>query len=153
MNLWSLSTLGKGMISCLQAYHNHAGDKDLKQLITDLISQTKTEVQESDEVLKENGITPAPALPERPKVDVEDIPAGARFSDAEIGAALAVDSAAGLVACSQGIGSSIREDIGAMFAKFHGQRALLGTRILRLNKEKGWLVPPPLQMKDEPVPV
>ncbi len=56
-NLWSLSILGKGMISCLQAYHNHAGDEDLKQLLDDMIKQTKQEVEESDAVLKANGIT------------------------------------------------------------------------------------------------
>lgn len=36
--------LGKGMISCLQAYHNHAGDKDLKQIIDDMTKQTEQEV-------------------------------------------------------------------------------------------------------------
>lgn len=129
-NLWSLSILGKGMISCLQAYHNHAGDEDLKQLLDDMIKQTKQEVEESDAVLKANGITPPPGLPERPKVDVEDIPAGARFADAEIAAALSVNNSAGLVACSQAIGSSIREDIAAMFTKYHGQKATLGSRNL-----------------------
>lgn len=63
-------------------------------------------------------------------MDVEDIPAGARFADAEIAAALSVNNSAGLVACSQAIGSSIREDIAAMFTKYHGQKATLGSRNL-----------------------
>jgi len=52
--------------------------------------------------------------------------------------------AAGLVACSQLIGQSIREDIAAMFAQIHMQKVALGGKYLRLNKEKGWLIPPPL---------
>ncbi|MBD1341686.1 DUF3231 family protein, partial [Pseudomonas aeruginosa] len=40
-----------------------------------------------------------------------------------------------------------REDIGALFAKYHVTKTALGVRILQVNKEKGWLVPPPLQIK------
>ncbi|MNW22454.1 hypothetical protein D3C71_2239280 [compost metagenome] len=42
---------------------------------------------------------------------------------------------------------SIREDLGAMYMKFHTQMAALGLSLLKLNKKKGWLVPPPLQLK------
>lgn len=57
---------------------------------------------------------------------------------------LSENIAAGLVACSTIIGQSIREDIAAMFGQFHVQKAALGVKALRLNKEKGWLIPPPL---------
>lgn len=30
-NIWMCSTAAKGMVSCLQAYYYHAGDKDLKK--------------------------------------------------------------------------------------------------------------------------
>lgn len=42
------------------------------------------------------------------------------------------------------MGEAIREDIAMMFGQFHVQKAALGAKALRLNKEKGWLVPPPL---------
>lgn len=42
------------------------------------------------------------------------------------------------------MGEAIREDIALMFGQFHIQKAALGAKALRLNKEKGWLVPPPL---------
>jgi Protein of unknown function (DUF3231) len=42
------------------------------------------------------------------------------------------------------IGQSIREDIAAMFMQFHIQKATPGGKFLQLNKEKGWLIPPPL---------
>lgn len=59
---------------------------------------------------------------------------------------LMLDINAGLVACSQMMGQCIREDIAQMFAQFHTNKAALGADFLRLNKEKGWLVPPPLHI-------
>lgn len=145
--VWTASVAAKGALSCYQAYLNHAGDKELKKILGDLIDQAKLEMKELDTLLTDNGITPAPALPERPEVKLEDIPAGARFTDPEIAAKIAADTSLGLVACSQMMGQSIREDIGALFAKYHATMAAIGLRILQMNKEKGWLIPPPLQMK------
>ena len=153
-SLWQASTAAKGAISCYQAYLNHAGDKDLKKVLGDLIDQAKLEAKECDAILTENEIAPAPVLPERPAVKLEDIPVGARFADAEIAATLAMDTSLGLVACSQAMGQCIREDVGALFAKYHTTKAALGLKILQMNKEKGWLIPPPLQLKrTDPVTV
>ncbi|WP_068775752.1 DUF3231 family protein [Paenibacillus sp. FJAT-26967] len=146
-NVWLASTAAKGAISCYQAYLNHAGDKDLKKIIEDLIDQAELESKECDKLLTENGISPAPLLPERPPVKLEDIPAGARFTDPEIAAKISADTAVSLVACSQVMGQSIREDIGALFAKYHATKTAIGVKILKLNKDKGWLIPPPLQVK------
>lgn len=96
-NVWGSSTMAKGVISCYQAYLNHAGDSDLKKLIDDYIDQAKQEVKELDVLLQDNGIAPAPMMPDRPKVKLEDIPVGARFADQEIAAALSADSVGGLV--------------------------------------------------------
>ncbi|MDK8189865.1 DUF3231 family protein [Paenibacillus sp. UMB7766-LJ446] len=146
-SVWQCSMVAKGAISCYQAFLNHAGDKDLKKLLDDLLDQAKLEIKECDTLLTENGIAPAPMLQERPPVKLDDIPAGARFTDPEIAAILAADTSLGLVAASQVIGQSIREDIGALFAKYHATKMALGVRILQMTKEKGWLVPPPLQIK------
>ncbi|WP_106768879.1 DUF3231 family protein [Paenibacillus faecalis] len=145
--VWTASTVAKGSVSCYQAYLNHAGDEDLKKILHALLDQAMLEVKELDEVLVDNGITPAPVLPERPEVKPEDIPAGARFTDPEIAAKIAMETAASLVACSQAMGQSIREDIGALFAKYHLTMAGLGVKILKMTKEKGWLIPPPLHVK------
>ncbi|MBT2770906.1 DUF3231 family protein [Halomonas sp. ISL-60] len=146
-SVWQCSMVAKGAVSCYQAYLNHAGDKDLKKILDDLLDQAKLEIKECDTLLTENGIAPAPTLPERPQVKLEDIPAGARFTDPEIAAIIAADTSLGLVAASQAIGQSIREDIGALFAKYHVTKMALGVRILQMTKEKGWLIPPPLQVK------
>ncbi|WP_440109235.1 DUF3231 family protein [Paenibacillus sp. QZ-Y1] len=146
-SVWQTSTIAKGAVSCYQAYLNHAGDKDLKKILKALLEQAKLEIKECDTLLTENGIAPAPTLPERPVVALEDIPAGARFTDPEIAAKIAADTSLGLVSASQTIGQSIREDIGVLFAKYHVTKLALGVRILQMNKEKGWLIPPPLQIK------
>ncbi|MBP1995484.1 DUF3231 family protein [Paenibacillus eucommiae] len=146
-NVWSYSLAVKSAISCYQSYLNHTGDKDLKNLVEDMINEAKQEEKECDTLLKDNGVIPAPALPDKPKAKLEDIPVGARFSDPEIAAAISADNSIGLVTCSQVMGSSVRVDIGALFAKYHLAKTAMGLRILKMNKEKGWLIPPPLQIK------
>lgn len=145
--IWSASTMAKGAVSCYRAYLNHAGDHDLKKILGQLIDQAELEISECDTLLNDNGIAAAPAMPHRPEVKLEDIPVGARFADQEIAAKIAAETAAGLVACSQMMGQSIREDVGALFAKYHLTKAALGMKILHMNKKKGWLIPPPLQVK------
>ncbi|WP_435925582.1 DUF3231 family protein [Paenibacillus sp. DYY-L-2] len=145
--VWEASMMAKGTVSCYHAYLNHAGDDDLKKVLEELIDQARLEIKECDALLTDNGITPAPELPERPPVKLEDIPAGARFGDPEIAAKIGAENALGLVTCSKMMGMSIREDIGALFAKYHVTKTAFGLRILRMIKEKGWLIPPPLQVK------
>lgn len=141
---WSFLLTAKGLIAGYQTQLNHAGDGDLQKLLEEAINGGQQEIKQIETLLKENGIGLPPTPPERPKACLEDIPIGARFQDPEIAAALSNDIAIGLVACSQVIGQSIREDIAMMFGQFHLQKATLGAKVLRLNKEKGWLIPPPL---------
>lgn len=146
-DLWQFSAAAKGCISMNRALSYHAGDADLRKIISSVIDQAELEVSECDDILNRNGIVPFPAAPDRPEAKLEDIPIGARFTDVEIAPMLAVDSAAGLILCSQIIGKCIREDIAALFMKYHATKAAIGLRILKLCKEKGWLIPPPLQIK------
>lgn len=141
---WSFLLTAKGAIAGYQTHLNHAGDEDLLKLLEETINNGQQEIQQIETLLKENGVGLPPSPPERPKAHLEDIPAGARFTDPEIAAMLSENIAAGLVACSTIIGQSIREDIAGMFGQFHMQKAALGVKALRLNKEKGWLIPPPL---------
>ena len=145
-DVWQSSMVAKGTISAYKSYQYHAGDKDLKKILGDLIDQAELEASECDTILTHNGIAPYAALPKRPEAKLEDIPIGARFSDPEIATMIAADTSIGLVACSQIIGKSIREDIGALFGKYHMTKAAFGLKILKVSKEKGWLIPPPLQL-------
>jgi hypothetical protein len=147
---WSFLMAAKGMVAGYQTLKNHAGDEDLNKFIDELIQNGQQEIKQIEELLKENGVGLPPTPPERPNACVEDIPVGARFQDPEIAASISRDIAGGLAACSGAIAQCIREDIAMMFGQFHMQKATLGGKLLRLNKEKGWLIPPPLhQHKNE----
>ncbi|WEZ17992.1 DUF3231 family protein [Bacillus safensis] len=141
---WSYLMVAKGLIAGYQTHLNHAGDEVLQKLIEEAIQGGQQEIKEIETLLKENGIGLPPTPPERPKACIDDIPVGARFQDPEIAAGLSANIASGLVSCSTIMGQSIREDIAMMFGQFHIQKAALGAKVLRLNKEKGWLIPPPL---------
>lgn len=134
--LWQTSTAAKGALSGYRAHMYHAGDSDLKKIIAAMIDQAELEISECDSLLAEQGIAAAPALPNRPEAKLEDIPVGARFTDPEIAAMIAANLAVGLVACSQAMGQSIREDIGALFAKYHLTKAAIGVKNLHLLKKK-----------------
>ncbi|WP_100330147.1 DUF3231 family protein [Bacillus xiapuensis] len=141
---WSYLLVTKGAIAGYQTKLNHTGDEDLKKLLDEAIQLCQQEEKELEALLKQNGVGLPPSPPERPNACLEDIPVGARMMDPEIAAALSANTAACLVASSQAIGQCIREDIAGMFAQFHMQKATLGGKVLRLHKEKGWLIPPPL---------
>ncbi len=141
---WSYLMTAKGLVDGYQTHLNHAGDEDLQKLLEEAIQAGQQEIKQIETLLKENEVGLPPTPPERPKACLEDIPVGARFPDPEIAAGLAASVSAGLVACSTIMGQCIREDIAMMFGQFHVQKAALGAKVLRLNKEKGWLVPPPL---------
>lgn len=141
---WSALLGGKALVASHQTMLNHAGDEDLRKLLGEAIDQGKQEIKQLEELLKENGVGLPPSPPERPNACLDDIPVGARYNDNEIAASLASEIAAGLVACSTMMGQCIREDIAMMYGQFHTQKAALAAKTLRLNKEKGWLIPPPL---------
>jgi hypothetical protein len=143
-SLWSFLMVSKSAVAGYQTHLNHAGDEDLHKLLEEAMTLCQQEMEQVEELLKEHGVGLPPTPPERPKACLEDIPVGARFMDPEIAAALSMDVSAGLVSCSTIMGQAIREDIAAMFGQFHIQKATLGLKVLRLNKEKGWLIVPPL---------
>lgn len=142
--VWSYMIANNGLLSIYQAFINHAGDKDLISMLEDAVKMMKEENKLTAELLKINGIALPPALPDRPVASAEEIPVGARFADPEISAILAMNSSQGLVACSLVMGQAIRDDIGMMFGQFHASKAMFGAKLLRMNKEKAWIVPPPL---------
>ncbi|MEK1833490.1 DUF3231 family protein [Priestia megaterium] len=122
---WSFLSASKGLVAGYQTFLNHVGDKDLHKLVQETIEQCQQEMKGVEKLLKENGLTLPPTPPERPEACLDDIPVGARVQDPEVAAAISLD-------------------IAAMFGQIHMQKAALGGKFLRLNKEKGWLVPPPL---------
>jgi hypothetical protein len=145
--VWSYLAAAQGAIAGYQVLINHTGDEDLKKFLENLVeNDIQSEVEELKNILKLNGVALPPAPPERPVASIETIPPGARINDAEIATKVSMDLAAGLVACSQAMGQSLREDVGMMFGQFHMKKAQAGAILLRLNKKKGWIIPPPLHV-------
>lgn len=144
--IWTNLATNHGLIAAYQTFFNHTGDDDLRKLIEESIHCMKDENKQLEKILKANGIALPPSWPERAVARLEDIPPGARFNDPEISASLSGNVAAGLVACSQAMGMSTREDIATMYGQFHMSKAQLGAKLLQLNKDKGWLIPPPLHV-------
>lgn len=146
--VWSYLSGLKSAVAGYQTFMNHVGDEDLRGFIEDNVKNVvKPQIEQLEDLLKANGIGLPPAPPEKPQASLESIPVGARFSDPEISTTLSKNMAEGLVACSQIIGQSVREDIAMMFSQFHATKVQYAGRLLRLNKEKGWLIPPPLHVQ------
>lgn len=145
--VWSYLLSSKSLYAGYQVFLNHCGDADLRGFIQDVLRAKKQEIEQVENLLKANGVALPPAPPDRPAASIEQIPAGARINDPEIAGAISRDIAIGLVSCSSIIGQCIREDIASMFAQAHTAKAQFGARLLRLNKEKGWLVPPPFHVQ------
>ena len=141
-------TAAKAALDGYQVYYNHTGDKDLKEFIKDVINNSiKPSIEDVEQVLVANDIAVPPTPAERPAVDVEQIPPGARLLDAQVAVAIARDIATGLSAMSTLIGQCIREDIALMLTQQSAKSLKDGAKLLKIMKEKGWLVPPPLHME------
>ncbi|MEH6939355.1 DUF3231 family protein [Bacillus sp. JJ664] len=143
--LWSSLSVAKAALDGYQVYINHTGDQELKAFLKQVIeSSIKPSIKDLEEVLLHNDIAVPPTPAERPEADLEQIPVGARFQDAQIAYMVAADIAAGVVASSQGMSQSIREDVGLLFGQMGAKKAKDGAALLQIMKNKGWLVPPPL---------
>ena len=134
----------KDMVTSCQTLMNHTGDADLFKVLEDIMHEAQREEAEVEQLLKEHGVSLPPSPAEKPYSDLESIPVGARFNDSEIAGAISKSVAASLVACSQAMAQCTREDIGMLFGQYHNTNAQISTRLLRLNKDKGWLVMPPI---------
>ncbi|MRX70672.1 DUF3231 family protein [Bacillus lacus] len=147
-HLWAHLLDSKCLLVTLQVFSNHCGDPSLKIFLEDVMENCVTqEAQQVEAILKESGIRLPPAPPDRPNVAVEDIPAGARFNDPEIAAMMQKELVAGKMFQTAAAASSVREDISSLFGEFYVQRAEYEEKLLVIQKEKGWLVLPPVNIK------
>ncbi|WP_409288651.1 DUF3231 family protein [Peribacillus sp. SCS-37] len=146
--LWTNLFETKALLVTLQVLINHTGDHDLKLFLGDLKDNClKPGTDQVENILKETGIRLPPAPPDRPNVEVQDIPAGARFYDPEIAAMVLKEINGGMLTASMIMGLSIRKDITELFDTTHSQLAEYAGKLLDVTKDKGWIVPPPLMVK------
>ncbi|MDF2606295.1 MAG: hypothetical protein K0S34_485 [Bacillales bacterium] len=143
-SIWSYLVGLNASLVLYQLLINHTGDEDLINLLKDKIHTVKGHSEELEEILKENGVELPEKPAEKPICDRDNIPVGAKFNDPEVAASVEREIIAGLIACSGIMGMSIREDIALLFEGYHTTVAQYGLRLLRIKKDKGWLVVPPL---------
>lgn len=147
-HLWAYLYSNKNLLVKMQVFINHTGDHDLKAYLEELVESCfEQEAQQVEAILKEAGIRLPPAPPDRPNVEIEDIPAGARFHDPEIAIFVQNELITGRQLCSYVTGIVIQEDIRTMFSEFYSQKEEYEQKIINLSKEKGWLVTPPINVK------
>ena len=147
-HLWNYLYHTKHLLVTMQVLINHAGDHDLKTYSEDFVESCLIEEEQQVEgILKEAGIRLPPAPPDRPNVDVEDIPAGARFNDPEIFILIQRELISLRASSSYVTGIALNEDIRSMFSDFHGGQEEYEQKIIDIAREKGWLVLPPINTK------
>jgi hypothetical protein len=146
-HLWDYLYHTKNLLITMQVLINHTGDEDLKNYAEDVTdSCLAEEAQQIEGVLKEAGIRIPPSPPDRPNVEVEEIPAGARFNDGEIAYLIRKTLMMQRTASSQAAGIALNEEIREMFTDFHGLQEEYEQKLIKLSREKGWLVLPPVNI-------
>lgn len=146
--LWSYLHETKENIVTVQVLKNHTEDENLQVLLNDMLENIFTEEeQQVESMLKEAGIRLPPAPPDRPNVNLQDIPAGARFSDSEIARLIQKELLAGKLKNSYINGMSNQEMIKSLFEEFHAERTEYELKLAKTIKEKGWYVSPPVNLK------
>lgn len=146
--LWDYLYQTKEFLVTLQILRNHTEDTELKLLLDDITENSfDTEEEQVEAILSESGIRLPPAPPNRPNVELKDVPAGARFNDPEIARLMQREITMGMLKCSHMIGLSASEDFKKLFEEFHAIKAEYDVKFLKILKEKGWYVSPPVNIK------
>lgn len=147
-HLWNYLHQTKENIVTIQVARNHCEDKDLQLFLDDLLENSLTdEDQQIEAILKETGIRLPPAPPDKPNVEIQDIPAGARFNDPEIASLVQKELLTSQLQCSYMMGMSAQEDIKSLFEEFHSQKTEFELKLLNITKDKGWYTSPPINLK------
>lgn len=147
-HLWNFLYQAKADNVTMQILINHTEDSDLKSLMEDLLENGfSEEEQQIETILKETGIRLPPAPPDRPNVEVQDIPAGARFLDAEIAVLTNKMLMNGRMVCSYMTSLLNQAEIRTLFEDFQTIKSEFEEKLLTLLKEKGWYVSPPINIK------
>lgn len=140
--LWSQLGVNQGYIASSHGFFNHTRDKKLKIMILEFIQCLKEENKQLTLLLKENGVlAPTPTLAFS-KMKITDIRGKSIIHDSEISAIISMNIASSLVAVSQALELSVKQKHLAKYAELHMRYAILGSKLIELSKNKGWLLAP-----------
>lgn len=151
--IWRYLTFVNGALIEYQTFLNHVGDKDLKAYLDEITSgPIRYLIREFEAILKAKGIALPPAPPEKPFTSFDTIPEGARVGDREIVAAIFRNISFALMILSQVIPLCTHEDLKNVFSEIFIMMKNYDAIILKMRKDKGWLLQPPLHYKDRGLP-
>lgn len=147
-HLWSYLEQIKQNVIVVQVFISQVSDKDLRVYLEDLLDNCiMKEIEQVEEILKELGIRIPPAPPDRPKVELQDIPAGVRLNDSEIANQMKKDFLLCKNHCSYMTTITHQKFIFTMYTDFYMQRLEYEHKLFLLMKEKGWINVPPVHVK------
>ena len=134
----------QGTLAANEVFITKIVDQDFKTFAEDILQKgLMAEIQILQSLLQTNGLVLPPAPP---SVSVNNLPPNLTMNDAQIAADFSKKISSSLLVCSQIVGESCHEDIGAIFERFHMSKAQVGARLVQLMKQKGWLVRPTLYL-------
>lgn len=147
-HLWTYLLNTKEYLVVVQVFRNHTEDSDLQNILDDLTENSLVdEEQQVETILKEAGIRLPAAPPNRPNVESQDIPAGARFHEPEIVSFVQKELLVSKFYCSYLMSVLVDETFRTLFADFHAQKEEYDSKLNDLKKTKGWAQSPPVHIK------
>jgi hypothetical protein len=143
MSLWMYLAFVEEIINYEQVALNTTSDHDLKKVFQEAIKIAESHKEELKEFLQKE-VIPLPTEPqEKPPTEDNLIPIGTKFTDSELVNALAINLATVTTMCAQSASQTIRNDVALLFLKYQLDKMMIGAKVKKLMKERGWLKIPP----------
>lgn len=143
MNLWTFLTATENFANSEIVALNSVEDKQLREKMEELIEKFhQPAIAEVKKLLLEENVELPKGPTEKPRQKVNEPPAGT-MTDEEIANLVMFNLVWAINFCSRGLTESIRQDVGALFAKAIIQKSAFAVTLKQLLIEKGWIKVPP----------
>lgn len=143
-NLWFYLAICNNTLRNEELAYNTAQDSELKKILKDARDIHKSAAEEINKLLKEEGVPLPEDTPEKPYIEIKNIPEGARLNDEEIANLMSFNLLLGINYASRSLTEAIRPDVGYIYFKVIMKKVLLGVPLKDLMQKRNWLrMPPP----------
>jgi len=143
MNIWTYHTMLAELNRFVEIGLNTTTDDELIEALKNSYTDCHKQVEDIENLLRDEGITLPPTTERKPHSDPNDVPQGAKMSDEEIANGVSVKQVSAITLCATGLAQSIRMDIANMWLRFFLNRAKYGAYFVPLARKRGWLKVPP----------
>jgi hypothetical protein len=143
MGCWLYYTALAEEVPVIEASLNTTTDAEL----INFLNKSKKLGEHQKNILKgfmiNEGIPLSQTSESKPKSDPNSVPLGTKMTDEEIANFLSAKIATNIVMCATNTSQSIRNDIGLMWARFQGEKMVLGMELKIAMRKRGWIKAPP----------